>query len=252
MISNAAISNANSIRVSVGGPDPAAGGLFGSTPTGVSPTDNLFAIREGLGADITAFPSTFFLFNAGGGANAAVDQPLFRSLFNPLGVGNAATVAAPGAASARAVDGAGNVTGATTAMDSGNVTVALDANGIPTVVSTDLTKVPAARAAQIQAAMRAFIRFVGNTINHEGAHGLGAVAPNDAGNQFNVSGTLVRSPLNGDNGAHNRVTANTNILDAGSARSFARRIENTGVQQVFNATNARYLADVVPHDPKDN
>ena len=57
-----------------------------------------------------------------------------------------------------------------------------------------------------------------------------------------------RYRLNGDAGAHNRITSNTNIVDDGTTRSFVRRIENTGVQQVFNATNAQYMRDCIPFD----
>jgi hypothetical protein len=90
--------------------------------------------------------------------------------------------------------------------------------------------------------------MVGNTANHEVAHALGVVSRVLANNSLTISGTTLTSPLNGDAGAHNRVTNNTNIVDDGSTRSFVRRIENTGVQQVFNATNAQYMRDCIPFD----
>ena len=94
--------------------------------------------------------------------------------------------------------------------------------------------------------------MIGNTINHEIAHSLGVVSPLDPGNRITIGGTTVTSPLDGDNGAHNKVNSNTNIVDAGGTRPFTRRIEATGVQQVFNATNARFLRDCVPFDRVDN
>ena len=94
--------------------------------------------------------------------------------------------------------------------------------------------------------------MVGNTTNHEAAHALGVVSRVLANNTLTISGTTVTSPLNGDGLAHNRVTNNTNIVDAGGTRAFVRRIENTGIQQVFNATNAQYLRDCIPFDRTDN
>jgi hypothetical protein len=146
------------------------------------------------------------------------------------------------------------VTGGTTAADDqANVTVALDSDGMATVTSTNPAKVPAARASEIQAALRAFVHFTGNTINHETAHGLGVAARVKANNKITISGTTVTSPLDGDAGAHNKVTANTNIVDAGSTRSFPRRIEAAGLpQQKFSAVNTRYLRDCIPFDQHDN
>ena len=250
-ITNAGITNADSIRNSVGGPDPAGGGLFGSTPDGPAPlADNLFAFFDGISADITIFPSTFLLFNNTGNIP---DRTAFRGLFAPLGVRPGQTVAAPGTATARAVDGAGNVTGGCTALDSGNVTVALDNDGMATVTTTNAAVVPAARATDIQAALQAFVRMVGNTTNHETAHGLGVVSRVRVNNRITIRGIIRTSPLNGDGGAHNRVTANTNIVDGGNTRSFVRRIEAAGQpQQRFNATNTTYLRNCIPFDTKDN
>lgn len=251
-IANAAITNGQSIRSSVGGPDPAAGGLFGSTPDGPAPlSDNIYTFNEGLSQDITIFPSTFLLFNNTG--NVA-DQTTFRAVFAPLGVAPAQTDAAPGTATARAVDAAGAVTGACTAADDQtNVTVNLDVNGMATVATTNAALVPAARASAIQAALQAFVHFLGNTINHETAHGLGVASRVRAENSITIAGATVTSPLDGDAGAHNKVTNNTNIVDAGGTRSFVRRIEAAGnPQQTFSATNTQYLRDCIPFDRHDN
>lgn len=251
-IANSGINNAQSILSSIGGPDPAGGGLFGSTPDGPAPlSDNLYTFFDGLSADITIFPSTFFLYN--NTANVA-DRTSFHGIFVPLGVTAAQTVAAPGVAGPRTVDAAGAVTGACTAReDQSNVTVTLDDDGMATVVSNNPAVVPAARASAIQAALRAFVRFVGNTINHETAHGLGVASRVRANNQITISGTSVTSPLDGDAGAHNKVTNNTNIVDAGNTRRFVRRIEAAGnPQQRFSATNTQYLRDCIPFDQTDN
>jgi hypothetical protein len=81
---------------------------------------------------------------------------------------------------------------------------------------------------------------------------LGVVSRVSAKNKVTISGTTVTSPLNGDGGAHNKVTNNTNIVDAGGTRSFVRRIEDTGVQQKFNATNTQYMRDCIPFDQHDD
>jgi hypothetical protein len=249
---NAGVTNSQAIAVSIGGPDPAGGGLFGSTPDGPAPlSDNIYVFKEGLGATISIFPSTFMTFNTAGGAISPLDQPKFQAIFGALGVAATATVAAAGVATARTVV-AGVVSGATNATDFSNVNLALDNDGIATVTSTNLTTVPAARAAAIQTALRAFVRMVGNTTNHEIAHGLGVVSRVSAKNKVTISGTTVTSPLNGDGGAHNKVTNNTNIVDAGGTRSFVRRIEDTGVQQKFNATNTQYMRDCIPFDQHDD
>lgn len=252
-INDATITNAQSMLATVGGADPAGGGLFGSTPDGPAPlSDNLYVFHEGLSATIDIFPSTFMTFNTAAGAIGPLDQATFQAIFSPLGVGAAATVAAPGVASPRTVAADGSVTGACTALDSANVTVTLDDDGIATVVSTNPAIVPDARVIAIQRALRAFVQMVGNTLNHEVAHSLGVVSRIRANNQITINGTTVTSPLNGDGGAHNRVTNNTNIVDGGGTRSFVRRIEDTGVRQVFNATNARYMRDCIPFDRRDD
>ena len=251
-ISNPAITNAQSMRSSVGGGD-AAGGNFGSTPDGPAPlSDNLYVFHEGIGADITIFPTTFMLFNTAAGAIGPLDQATFRAIFGSVGVSAAATVAAPGVPAPRTVAADGSVSGACAALDASNVTVTLDNNGVATLASNNPAVVPAARAQAIQRALNAFIHMVGNTINHETAHALGVVSRVRANNQITISGTTVTSPLNGNGGAHNQVTNNTNIVDAGGTRSFVRRIENTGVQQVFNAVNAQYMRDCVPFDRRDD
>jgi hypothetical protein len=180
------------------------------------------------------------------------DRTTFRNIFSPLGVAAGSTSPAPPAAGARTVAADGTVTGACNAVDATNVQVVLDANGIATVNTTNPALVPVARANNIQAALRAFVRMVGNTINHEMAHGLGVVSPLDPSNRITIGGTTVASPLNGDNGAHNRTTNLQNIVDPGSARPFVRRVESTGVQNRFNATNSQYLRDCVPFDRNDN
>jgi hypothetical protein len=244
-ISDPAIGNPDSVVVVVGG---LGTGVFGSTPDGPAPlSDNLYAFHDGISADIVVFPRRFLTFNTGAGAFGPGDQPVFRATYGPVGVAATQTPAAPGTATARSVTG-GVVSGACNATDAGNVTVVLDDDGMATVATTNPALVPPARAADIQRALRAFVRMVGNTINHETAHALGVVSRVLANNSLTISGTTLTSPLNGDGGAHNRVTNNTNIVDDGSTRSFVRRIENTGVQQVFNATNAQYMRDCIPFD----
>jgi hypothetical protein len=247
-VTDATLGNAVSVFNDIGGADPH---LFGSTPDGPAPlADNLYAFNEGIGRNISIFPGTFIDFNVS--ANA-VGQAAFRGVFGPMGVPAGASQAAPAAPTARAVDAGGNVTGACNAVDFANVTVTLDNDGMATVATTNPALVPAARASAIQAAMRAFVRMVGNTINHESAHALGVVSRIRAENKITIGGVTVTSPLNGDAGAHNRVTNNTNIVDDGGTRSFQRRIEAGGLpQQHFNATNAKYLQDCVPFDRKDN
>jgi len=248
-ITNPGITNAQSVRVSVGG---LGGGVFGSTPDGPAPLDdNLYTFHEGISADVTVFPSRFMTFNTAAGAIGPLDQVTFRGIFGQTGVAAAASGAAPGVATPRAVAG-GVVTGACDGVDAANVTVVLDADGIATVTSTNPGLVPAARAGDIQRALRAFVRMVGNTINHEVAHALGLVSRLKANNSITIGAVTVTSPLNGDGGAHNRVTNNTNIVDAGGTRNFVRRIENTGIQQVFNAVNVRFLRDCIPFDRRDD
>jgi hypothetical protein len=141
--------------------------------------------------------------------------------------------------------------------------VTLDVNGVPSVSTKNAAVLPAQRAADIQAALQAFVRMVGNTTNHETAHGAGVVSRTDATlalppatagrNRVTINGKTLTSPLNGDKGSHNRVTANTNIVDAGSTRTFPRRIEAAGQpQQHFSGTNTTYLRDCIPFDTKDN
>jgi hypothetical protein len=244
-ISDTAIGNADSVVVVVGG---LGTGVFGSTPDGPAPlSDNLYAFHDGISADIVVFPRRFIRFNTGAGVFGPGDQPVFRATYGPVGVAATQTPAAPGTATARTVTG-GAVTGACNAIDAANVSVVLDDDGMATVTTTNPANVPPARAADIQRALRAFVRMVGNTINHETAHALGVVSRVLANNSITISGTTVTSPLNGDAGAHNTVTNNTNIVDDGSTRSFVRRIENTGIQQVFNATNAQYMRDCIPFD----
>jgi hypothetical protein len=248
-VTDASLTNAQAVRVSIGGTD-AAGGNFGSTPDGPAPlADNLYAFHSGISADVTIFPGTFMTFNTSNIGPG--DVTLFRNTYGPLGVAATATLAAPGTAAARSVAG-GIVTGACDATDSGNVTVTLDEDGLATVATNDPTNVPPARATAIQTALRAFVRMVGNTINHEVGHSLGLVSRVRANNQITIGAVTVTSPLNGDGGAHNTVTANTNIMDAGGTRSFTRRIESTGVKQVFNAANVKLLRDCIPFDRRDD
>jgi hypothetical protein len=240
-----AITNAQSVTVSVGG---LGTGPFGSTPFGPAPlSDNIYAFHDGTRANISVFPRRFIVFNTAAGAIGPGDQATFQAVYGPVGVSAAQTPAAPGTATARSVTG-GVVTGACNATDAGNITLVFDDDGMATVTTTNPALVPPARAADIQRALRAFVRMIGNTINHETAHGFGVVSEVRANNSLTISGTTVTSPLNGDSGAHNRVTNNTNIVDDGGTRAFARRIENTGIQQRFNATNVRYLRDVIPFD----
>lgn len=250
-LTDATLTNGNSFLIAIGG--NRADGLFGSTPAGPAPlADNPYVFGDALGGDVDVFPGTFMLFNTAGGAIGPTDQADFRRIFAPLGVAAGANAGAPGVATARAVDGAGAVTGACDATDSGNVTVTLDADGMATVATNDPAVVPPARAADIQRALRAFVRFVGNTTNHELGHALSLVTRIRADNQLTISGVTLTSPLNGDGGGHNRVTAATNIMDAGGTRSFTRRIELTGVVQVFNAANMQLLRDCIPFDRTDN
>jgi hypothetical protein len=247
-VTEAGINNAHSMRISIGGSSPPS--LAGNTPNGPAPlADNIYSFHDGLSADITVFPTTFMLFNSHNvGPN---DVATFQNIFQPLGVTAARTAAAPGTATARAVAG-GVVTGRCTSDDADNVTLTLDNDGIPTVVSSNPAIVPATRATQIQAALRAFVRMVGNTINHELAHGLGIASRVLASNRITIGGTTVTSPLDGDGGAHNKAPSPGNIVDAGSQRTFVRRIESTGVQNRFNATNMRYLRDCIPFDRNNN
>lgn len=247
-VTDAGLSNADSMLVTIGG--NRGSGLFGSTPDGPAPlSDNIYAIHKGLSADVDVFPGTFMLFNAtniGPG-----DSALFRAIFRPLGVKAGASAAAPGVASPRTVSG-GAVTGACDATDAANVDVTLDDDGMATVASKDLSKVPEARARAIQRALRAFVRMVGNTTNHELAHALGVASRVRANNKLVIAGTTLTSPLDGDGGAHNKVTANTNIVDSGGTRPFRRRVEDTGNQQRFSAVNAPYLRDCIPFDRHEN
>jgi hypothetical protein len=265
-VNNAGTTNTQGILLSIGGTDPSDSDA-GATPTGPAPLfNNLFAIFDSPGGDISIFPSMFLLFN-----NTATvsDQTTFRAIFSPLGVTPAQTDVAPGTAGARAVDGTGKVTGSATALDVAHTTVVWDADGMATVTSKDPPPppvglgpapapppppvVPGARAADIQAALRAFIKMLGNTINHESAHGMGVASVVRANNKITIGATTVTSPLNGDGGAHNKVNANTNIMDRGTTRSFVRRVEaNGGPQQSFNASNTQYLRDCVPFDGADN
>lgn len=248
-ISDNSIGNADSILNSVGGSDTVAGNL-GLTPNQTPPPfDNMFAIREGLGLNISVFPSTFFFFN---NTPNISDRTAFRAVYAPVGVQPGQTLAAPGVAAPRSVS-AGIVTGACAALDKNNVTVTLNDDGIPTVVTTNPGIVPPARARDIQAALNAFIHMVGNTTNHETGHGLGLLARKHPSNVVTISGVSVTTPVNGDNGAHNLVVNTTNIMDAGGTRRFPRRIEAAGnPQQTFNAANAQYLRDVIPFDKNDN
>jgi hypothetical protein len=211
----------------------------------------LYAIFEGLGADVDIFPGTFMLFNRPAGAIGPTDTADFRASFSPLGVAAAASSTALGVATPRAV-AAGVVTGAADATDKGSITLTFDNDGMATVVSTSPGAVPVARAADLQLALRRFVRMVGNTINHEAAHAFGVVSRVRANNSIAIGGVTVTSPLNGDGGAHNRVTNGTNIVDGGGTRAFSRRVETTGVQQTFLASNATYMRDCIPFDRKDN
>ena len=47
-----------------------------------------------------------------------------------------------------------------------------------------------------QRALRAFVRMVGNTINHETAHGFGVVSEVRANNSLTISGTMNARPMN--------------------------------------------------------
>lgn len=247
-------SRSDTILVSIGGPDPAGGGLFGvSAFVSSAQQQNIYVMEEILNHPtlntVKVFPITFLFFN--NNDHTAGDKTTFRAAFGPVGVTTAQTDTAPGTATARSVSG-GNVTGATDATDFANVTVTLDADGIATVVSKDLKKVPAARATDIQRAYNTFLRMVGNTTNHEGGHALGIAAPSNNKNQVTVSGTTLGSPLPHDGTFHNAVTSNTNIMDAGPTRSFQRRVEAGGLsQQKFSARNAKYLRDCVPFAPAD-
>ncbi|TPV96188.1 MAG: hypothetical protein B7733_06080 [Myxococcales bacterium FL481] len=198
------VGNGDCMRVSVGG--NRSSGMFGSTPDGPAPlSDNLYAIHDGLSADITAFPGTFMLFNTPAGSIGPTDQALFQSTFAPLGVGATANAGSPGVAAPRTV-GPSGVSGATDAVDAGNVTVVLDDDGLATVSSTSPAVVPPARATAIQGAMRAFVRMVGNTINHEVAHGLGVVSRVRGNNSLTITGTTLTSPLDGDGEARAPIT----------------------------------------------
>ncbi|HEV8605375.1 MAG TPA: OmpA family protein [Tepidisphaeraceae bacterium] len=250
-ISDATVTNAQSVRLTIGG--ARANGLFGSTPDGPAPlSDNLYAIFEGLGADVDIFPGTFMLFNQAAQAIGPNDTADFHATFTPLGVGAAASAAAIGVASARAISGTGVVTGAANATDKGNITLTFDNDGLASVVSTSPGAVPPARAADLQRALRRFVMMVGNTTNHEAAHAFGVVSRVRANNKITIGGVTVTSPLNGDGGAHNQVTNNTNIVDAGGTRAFSRRVETTGVQQKFSPSNTTYMRDCIPFDRKDN
>ena len=247
-VTNAGITNRQSMRMTIGGSSP--DDFFGSTPLGPAPLDmNIYVFNEAINADISIFPSTFMLFNNTGiGAN---DVVTFRNIFSPLGVTAARTRAAPGTATPRAVAG-GVVTGACTAEDADNITLTLDNDGIASVVTTDEAIVPVARATQIQAALRAFVRMVGNTTNHELGHALGLVSRNRPANQITINGTTVTRPLNGDNTGHNTAPSPGNILDAGRQRTYVRRIEATGVANAFNADNTQYFRDCIPYDERDD
>jgi hypothetical protein len=197
------------------------------------------------------FPLAFMCFNTISATN--IDQPKFRKIFKPLGVENTTTDAVQVDASTSSIDVAsGAVIGACDLSEYINLTVVLDKNGLITVVSNNEIDVSKNRANVIQQALCAFVHMVGNTINHEVGHALGLVTRVDPVNKITINTTTVTSPLDGDNGAHNKMNNNTNIMDAGPTRDFPRRVENTGKQQRFSTANTGYLRACIPYDIKDN
>ncbi len=245
-------SKTNSITVSIGG--ASTGTSLGTTPAGPRPlVDNIFAIGPGLGGDINVFPSTFMAFNKYG---AVADKTEFQGAYSPLGVEVAANHRTPGTATTRTIDNTDianpKVKGACSVVDSGSTTVTIDANGAVTVVSTDPKKVPEKRRKAIQKALNYFVKMIGNTINHEVGHAFGLVSIVKTANKVTIDGTTLTSPLDGDAGAHNKATNDTNIMDSGGTRTFKRRVEATGKQQKFLGASATYMRECIPFDPQDD
>lgn len=212
--------------------------------------DNIFAALTGLGNDIKLYARGYMYYNTAG--TDTDDRNEFIRAFKPMGVESTASHNAPGTATARAVDGSGKVTGACDAIDADNTTLTIDANGKADVKSIATDKVPEERARAIQLAFNHFVKILGLVISHEIGHSFGVVSERKAKNRFRIDTTsIAESPLNGDSGAHNRVTNDTNIMDPGPGFGFKRMVEGFK-QQKFHADNAMYMRKCVPYDPKDD
>ncbi|MCK4372372.1 MAG: hypothetical protein KAW61_04460 [candidate division Zixibacteria bacterium] len=218
------------------------------------PKRNIFAILQGLGKTISVYPGAFMYWNKE--TPLGVEKTAFQNIFSPLGVAATAGYISPGVAAARSVaSGTGKVQGACTALDSANVTLTLNANGLlDEVESKNTSKVPEDRAKEIKTAFNSFVKMVGNVMSHETGHSFGSVSPKTPSSNLKVEGVTIKSPLDGDSGAHNKsaTATTTGIMDSGFYRQFKRIVEANGTQQKFDGSNAQYLRECISYDPRDD
>lgn len=145
----------------------------------------------------------------------------------------------------------GAVSGMVTDVDEGSTTVTLDVEGLPTVVSTNPSIVPPARARDIQRGLRAIIALGGTIAAHELGHWLGASttrAPDSgAPTSIDVPPTVL-APHNQDPTGHNRVPSQTGLMDQGDTKSLRALMRLDDVVLTFNAEQRAYLFDCLPNE----